>query len=69
MYDVIIIGAGISGFAAGKILNGNLNFIILEASHEIGGRLRNKTIDHKYNWDEGAHWVHDFNSNHTFYEL
>ena len=58
IYDVIIIGAGISGLAAADHLidNGN-DVLILEARDRIGGRIWS------YSWngvtiEEGANWIH-----------
>ena len=40
-YDVIIIGAGISGmFLAYKLSTTNLKIIILEGSSDLGGKIR-----------------------------
>lgn len=57
-YDLIIIGAGISGIGAGTYLmnHGFTNFIILEAENRIGGRIQ--TIPFGANViDLGAAWV------------
>ena len=58
IYDVIIIGAGISGLAAADYLidDGN-DVLVLEARDRIGGRIWS------YSWngvtiEEGANWIH-----------
>ena len=39
-YDVIVIGAGISGIASSKILSANkINHLILESRDRVGGRI------------------------------
>ena len=40
MYDVIVIGAGVSGLSAGKYLieTGFDNILVLEAKNRVGGR-------------------------------
>ncbi len=41
-YDVIIIGGGTSGLAAASELSrlGNQNILVLEASDQLGGRIK-----------------------------
>lgn len=65
--DAIIIGAGISGLGAGitlKNANKNLNFIILEGSNCIGGRLKTvnmknlKDVTENVRVEAGAQWIH-----------
>ncbi|GFZ21678.1 polyamine oxidase 1 [Actinidia rufa] len=43
---VIIVGAGVSGISAAKVLaeNGVDDIVILEASNRIGGRIRKEGI-------------------------
>ncbi|KAL6643034.1 hypothetical protein ACP70R_021215 [Stipagrostis hirtigluma subsp. patula] len=55
---VIIIGAGMSGISAGKRLSdaGITDFVILEATDRIGGRIR-KTNFAGVNVELGANWV------------
>lgn len=56
---ILIIGAGIAGITAGKILRDrNIDFEILEASAVYGGRI--KKIDNFADFpiDLGAEWIH-----------
>lgn len=55
---VIIIGAGISGLAAGKYLKSrNYNVNIIEAKNYIGGRIKTDIFNGK-KLEMGASWVH-----------
>ena len=57
--DVLIIGAGAAGIAAGYALNQyGINFQILEASNKYGGRVAKENAD-GFIWDSGAEWIHD----------
>jgi len=60
---VIIVGAGISGLAAAKMLKEKgLNVTVLEAQDRVGGRLRtNRSLGIAF--DEGASWIHGINGN------
>jgi len=56
---VIIVGAGASGLAAGKILEqNNIEYIILEATGRYGGRLKKDTTLADFPIDIGAEWIH-----------
>ena len=59
-HEVIIVGAGIAGIAASKILTKrDIPHIILEASNRIGGRAR-KAPDHFGSWfDLGCSYLHE----------
>lgn len=60
--EVIIIGAGLSGLTAGKMLKeNNVNFTILEARNRIGGRVFSHEIDKEQNLviELGAEWIGD----------
>ena len=55
--DVLVLGAGITGIAAAKTLNSNgiYNFMVIEATDRIGGRIR------EYDGtsiEVGANWIH-----------
>ena len=56
---VIIIGAGGAGLAAAKILERNhIDYLILEASHRYGGRLKKDSTLADFPVDLGAEWIH-----------
>ena len=58
-YDVIVIGAGVSGLAAAHALvKQNLSVLVLEARDRLGGRI---STDHAFGVpiDLGASFVHD----------
>ena len=61
-YDVIIVGAGISGLAAGKALKENgHDVLILEARDRVGGRIWTEPIkidNSTIFLDLGASWIH-----------
>ncbi len=62
-YDVIVIGAGISGLEAASVLQANnKNVLILEARNRTGGRIQTTTMDGAYT-DLGATWLHDVDNN------
>ncbi len=43
--DVVIIGAGMSGVAAArKLKDKKLNYVILESTDRVGGRIFSKTL-------------------------
>lgn len=67
---VIIIGAGFAGLAAANYLfDKKIDFVILEASNRIGGRVRSHVIDEQENLviELGAEWVG--NSHHRLHDL
>lgn len=58
-YEVVVVGAGISGLAAAKTLSeaGITDVIILEAQDAPGGRIRSVNVGN--DWIElGAQWIH-----------
>jgi monoamine oxidase len=61
--DVIIIGAGIAGIAAARLLKAQgYNVLILEARNRIGGRIwTNNSLG--YPLDLGASWIHGISNN------
>ena len=66
-YDVIIIGAGLSGLSAGynlKKADKNLNILIVEAKNRVGGRTQTLKLKcskpgELKEWDVGGQWVCD----------
>jgi monoamine oxidase len=55
---VVIIGAGAAGIAAAKELQAlGQNFLLLEASHRIGGRAYTENVAPGMPFDLGAHWI------------
>jgi len=57
IHDVIVVGAGLSGLAAAKMLEKNgLSTIILEAQNRIGGRVHSVEVDGTI-VDLGGQWV------------
>jgi monoamine oxidase len=60
---VIIIGAGAAGLYAGFILKSmGIDFEILEATGNIGGRMGKLTGFSDYTIDQGAQWLHGTNN-------
>lgn len=63
IYDVIVIGAGLSGLtAANKLAQNNQSVLVLEARDRVGGRV-NTNHDFSVPVDLGASWVHDLPNN------
>ncbi len=61
--DVIIIGAGISGIAAARLLKSKgYSVLVLEARNRIGGRIWTDQILNSP-LDMGASWIHGINKN------
>lgn len=64
-YDVIIIGAGLSGLSAGYYLNKadkNIRLLIIETKDRVGGRTQTVQLKSSKNgcsntWDVGGQWV------------
>ncbi|KAK7691475.1 hypothetical protein QCA50_004874 [Cerrena zonata] len=59
---VLILGGGVAGLTAARSLydQGVTDFLIVEARHELGGRMRNHrfgAVDREYNLEVGANWV------------
>lgn len=68
---VLIIGAGISGLGAAQKLqeNGITDFLVLEATDRIGGRIKTmKRTAGRYNYvlELGAGWIHGITGNPVF---
>jgi monoamine oxidase len=62
--DVAIVGAGAAGLAAAKTLERRgLSFVVLEASHRIGGRAYTEELAPGVPFDLGCHWLHSASLN------
>jgi monoamine oxidase len=62
--DIVIIGAGAAGIAAGRrVATAKKSFVILEAANRIGGRCVTDTAVFGFPFDLGAHWIDDTDSN------
>ena len=62
-FDVVVIGAGAAGLAAGKRLApSGLSFLILEARKRIGGRAQTRIVN-GYPLDLGCGWLHSADRN------
>jgi monoamine oxidase len=58
-YDVIIIGAGVSGLAAARrLLDAGRRVLVLEGRDRIGGRAFTDTTTFRRPFDQGCHWLH-----------
>lgn len=57
-YDAVIIGAGFSGIAAGRLLHhAGKRFMILEARERLGGRVYTKHFQDGLYLDLGGQWI------------
>jgi len=62
--DLIIIGAGAAGLAAARAATQNrLSYLLLEASHRIGGRAYTEELAPGIPFDLGCHWMHSASQN------
>ena len=67
-YDIVILGAGVSGLMSGlELFKNNINFVILEASDEILGRVKTNYEFANFPIELGAEYVHG--NNNEFYFL
>lgn len=58
--DVVIIGAGVAGIAAGQALSAlGISYRILEARDRVGGRVVTDTQSLGRRFDRGAYWLHN----------
>ena len=56
--DVVIVGAGAAGIGAARELQRlEKDFLLLEASHRVGGRAYTETLAPGMPFDLGAHWL------------
>ncbi|KAK1886922.1 Spermine oxidase [Dissostichus eleginoides] len=65
---IVVIGAGLAGLAATKILlkNGFTDVTVLEASDHIGGRVQSVQLG-KATLELGATWIHGANGNPVYH--
>ena len=57
--EIAIVGAGAAGLAMAQALQArDRDFILLEASHRIGGRAYTEQLTPDIPFDLGAHWIH-----------
>lgn len=62
-FDVIVVGAGVSGIAAArKLVAAGLNVVVFEARNRVGGRVDTRT-PFGYPIDYGASWIHGWTGN------
>ena len=63
-YDVVVVGAGLSGLAAAKQLTAaGRSVLVLEATARIGGRALTNTTAFSIPVDEGGAWLHAVDTN------
>ena len=63
-FEVAVIGAGAAGLAAAKELAAQgIRFVLLEASHRIGGRAHTEYPPDGAPFDLGCHWMHSASIN------
>ena len=60
--SVLILGGGVTGIIAARTLHkrGHDNFVIVDARHELGGRMQNKTFGEpgkSFTIEQGPNWV------------
>ena len=62
--DVVVIGAGAAGLAAGRALGASgLTSVILEADARVGGRAHTEIMSDGAPFDLGCHWMHSASLN------
>lgn len=56
---VLVLGGGMAGITAARTLydQGISEFIVIEARHELGGRMMSHTLGQQYTVELGANWV------------
>ena len=63
-HDVIVVGAGAAGLAAGaRLHNAGIDVLVLEAAERTGGRALTDTATFGVAWDRGCHWLHSASVN------
>ena len=62
--DVVIVGAGVAGLAAARVLTaGGRSVMVLEASPRLGGRVFTDIATFGVPFDRGAAWIHGYDEN------
>lgn len=62
--DLVVVGAGAAGLGAAKAADRlGLSYLVLEASHRIGGRAYTETLTPDVHFDLGCHWLHTASRN------
>ena len=62
--DVVVIGAGAAGLAAGRALGASgLTSVVLEADARVGGRAHTEIMPDGAPFDLGCHWMHSASLN------
>ena len=63
-HEVIVIGAGAAGLAAGaRLARAGVDVVVLEAAPRAGGRAFTDTATFGLPWDRGCHWLHSASVN------
>ncbi len=63
-YDVIVVGAGAAGLAAGaRLHNAGKRVAVLEAANRTGGRAFTDILTFGIAWDRGCHWLYSASVN------
>lgn len=63
-HEVIVIGAGAAGLAAGARLHrAGIDVLVVEAAARTGGRAFTDTATFGVAWDRGCHWLHSASVN------
>ncbi|MGA0563383.1 flavin monoamine oxidase family protein [Ancylobacter sp. VNQ12] len=63
-HEVIVVGAGAAGLAAGvRLHNAGIDVLVIEAAERTGGRAFTDTATFGVAWDRGCHWLHSASVN------
>ncbi|MBS7541468.1 flavin monoamine oxidase family protein [Ancylobacter lacus] len=63
-FDVVVIGAGAAGLAAGARLRAaGVAVAVVEAAERVGGRAHTDVAAFGVPWDKGCHWLHSASVN------
>jgi polyamine oxidase len=68
-YDVVVIGAGLSGIAAAsELVRNGVNVVVLEGRNRLGGRQYTDRENGTLPYEQGCSWLHESLDN-PFFEL